>query len=255
MTLQTETTTYRSVCFSPKKHKEFKEIVEASSPVKISKYTLKRNLFSQENEVLINKRTKLDEISEQEMKFAFKEQSGVQEEISETSDVSKILEGDTSSLVNVNGRITFHNKEDTIITKGKTLKKQDASFTDESGTIRLVLWENDIQTIKSMSTYKLQRVAVRSFNNEKYLTVNRNSVVELTDGVISRKDTVIEISDIKKVSCPANGIKSVQRFPCCISCKTKVVPVPSKKIVQCSECGLTQMLYKCKSTLYADVLF
>ena len=253
--LQTETKTYRSVCFSPEKHKEFKEKVEASSPVKISRYTLKRNTMSEADEIFINKRTKLDELSEHEIKFAFQNQGHPSEEESEISDVLKILKGDTSNQVNVCGRITFNNTQETIMTKGKALKKQDASFTDETGTMRLVLWEKGIQAVKSASTYELAKVMVRSYQNEKYLMINRNTTVKLTDTIIVRKDPITMASNINKVSCPVNGVKSLQRFACCNSCKTKIVPVPNKKIVQCSECSLTQMMNKCQSTLYANVLF
>jgi hypothetical protein len=66
--------------------------------------------------------------------------------------------------VNVNGRI-FQGTIETILTKGKLLQKQDALFTDNTGTVRLVLWEKDIVRVTSDSSYKLSNVMVRDVDN------------------------------------------------------------------------------------------
>ena len=69
MTLQTKNGTYRSVCFSPEKHSGLSSNYESSSPVKISKFQLKRNQRSNDDEIHINKRTKLENPQESEVIF------------------------------------------------------------------------------------------------------------------------------------------------------------------------------------------
>ena len=61
MTLQMEQTTYRTVCFSPEKRREFLTRYESSSPVKLTKYHIKRNARTDQDEVHINKRSKIDD--------------------------------------------------------------------------------------------------------------------------------------------------------------------------------------------------
>lgn len=141
------------------------------------------------------------------------------------------------------------------MTKGKTLKKQEASFTDETGTMRLVLSEDDIQKVTSSHSYELSQVMIRSFQDQKYLTLNRNSTIKPTDNVIKRNDTVSADRNLNKVSCPAEGVKSFQPFLSCNNCKTKVVAVANKNIIHCSECGLTQLKNRCTTRLYANVMF
>ena len=51
--------------------------------------------------------------------------------------VSEVMEGDTNAVVNVCGRITFRGSEETVLSKGKTLRKQGALFTDEEKTVML----------------------------------------------------------------------------------------------------------------------
>ena len=69
MKMQTESRTVRTVCFSPEKHETFKRSFEASSPVKLSQFQLKPNRRTNEEEIIVNKRTKLDNPSNHEISF------------------------------------------------------------------------------------------------------------------------------------------------------------------------------------------
>ena len=57
MSLQTQEKLYRALCFSPEKHQQCKTTCESSSPIKLTKYQLKRNTFTEQDEIHINKRT------------------------------------------------------------------------------------------------------------------------------------------------------------------------------------------------------
>ena len=89
------------------------------------------------------------------------------------SEVSDVLQGDANAVINVCGQITLHGAEETILSKGKELRKQEAIFTDNSGTMRLVLWESDITRVISKSVYNISKIVVREFDNAKYLTLNK----------------------------------------------------------------------------------
>ena len=75
MTLQTEDTTYRSVCFSPEKHQHFLAKYELSSLLKISKFQLKRNDRTNQDEVHINKHTKMEDPLDTDISFNIKKSS------------------------------------------------------------------------------------------------------------------------------------------------------------------------------------
>ena len=51
--------------------------------------------------------------------------------------------------------------------------KQDVTIADKSGTIRLTLWQNDINQMQVGKSYTLDYVTVKSFNNVKYLSSPR----------------------------------------------------------------------------------
>ena len=72
MQLQTKDKNYRTVCFSPEKHVLCEAKFESSSPVKLTKFQLKRNINNNEDEIFINKRSKLEDPSDPEIDFDFK---------------------------------------------------------------------------------------------------------------------------------------------------------------------------------------
>ena len=59
------------------------------------------------------------------------------------SSIEKIEQRDNNTLVNIAGRISFNGTSETVNVCGKTLTTQEALFTDNSGSLRLVLWEPD----------------------------------------------------------------------------------------------------------------
>ena len=162
--------------------------------------------------------------------------------------VAEVLEGDTNAVVNISGRITFTSEEETVFAKGKTLRKREALFTDNSGTIRLVLWENDIDRVTSASICK---VVVREYENVKYLTLNKSSTIKSANISVTRKDGAAGLPNTEKVNCLAEGVLSVQRFSSCRKCRTKLIPNGAKPL----ECGSAQLINKCQQRLIANVMF
>ena len=256
MTLQTENGCYRTVCFSPEKHSHFLSRYESSSPVKLNKFQVKRNARTNKDEIHINKRTKLDDPQESEVCFDIKELPTTETCKPGLTSVSDVINGGTNVVANVCGRVTLQGSTEDVIAKGKTLRKQEALFTDNSGTIRLVLWESDIGRVTNASTYQISKVVVKEYEKTKYLTLNKASGIKLSDASITRKDTLLQLApSLKSVCFPADGVQSLQRFISCTKCQTKLLPDNSKKIVKCTECGLVQLKPKCSQRLLANTLF
>ena len=250
MKLQTNSKTIRSVCFSAEKHSAFKKKYEASSPIKISNYSLKRNSTTNDVEIHINKRTKLDEPQDDEVNFDITQEMTPQ--ILPTTDINEVLTSNKSQ-VSVVGRVVFHGPVETISTKGKLLTKQEASITDDTASIRVVLWENDISKISSDLSYKLYKVMVKNYQGNKYLTLNKQTIISQISQQFERENNVDIQHQFQTVHCPADGVNSVHRFISCKKCHTKVIP--QGNIVKCSECGLAQLQQKCSSRYFATVQF
>ena len=75
------------------------------------------------------------------------------------------------SKVNITGRVTEIELPTTITANGKTLMKQECTLADETGFMRLVLWKEDTKRIQSGNTYKFCKAIVKSYQQEKYITL------------------------------------------------------------------------------------
>lgn len=142
LSFQTNSQLYRVVCFSPEKRSVLKRKFRSSSPVKINKSQLKKNPKTKKEELILNKRTKIEDPHEDEINFDLQQ---VEEETlgAIDSSIEKIEQRDNNTLVNIAGRISSNGTSETVNVCGKTLTTQEALFTDNSGSLRLVLWEPD----------------------------------------------------------------------------------------------------------------
>ena len=138
-----------------------KSKVESSSPVKITNYLIPKNKFTDEDEVHINKRTKLEDPSRNEIIFECETPEEEKSNTTENSIHDIMANQNEKSKVNITGRVTKLDNPTLIQTGNKTLTKQECTITDESGSIRLVLWEDDIKKIDSGNTYKIFKAMVK----------------------------------------------------------------------------------------------
>ena len=89
---------------------------------------------------------------------------------------------------------------------GTVLKKLETVLTDKTGSIRLVLWESDIDRVQNGQTYNLTRAIVKNFQDDKYITLNRQSAIAQTQITIPRNDEQLIDNQLNTVSCPADGV-------------------------------------------------
>ena len=143
----------------------------------------------QQDEVHINKRTKRSDPLDSEVSFDIKKIESEDKCKPGITTVSQVFEGDANTVANVCGRITFREGEETVLSNGKTLRKQEALFTDNTGTIRFVLWENNIHPVTSASVYRLSRIVGQEYEMEKYLTLNKVSNIGKPTIPITREDS------------------------------------------------------------------
>ena len=253
MKVQTESRTVRTVCFSPEKHETFKRSFEASSPVKLSKFQLKPNHQTNEEEIIVNKRTKLDNPFDHEITFDITTKELDFTTTTTVSDAKKVKPG---TAITVLGRLTLQGGEEDVDVRGKKLKKQESILTDESGSIRLVLWENDIQKVVSGETYMLERSVVCEFDNQPYITVNKETQISKVSQTIANPDD--DLANTYKestISCPPEGILATHRCLSCKKCANLMVEHAVGKTIKCSSCGLLQLSHLCEKKIKVTAFF
>ena len=197
----------------------------------MTKFQLKRNQRNNEDEILINKRSKIEDPADNEVDFDIEriKNQGENQYTTAIIDVASIVDGGSASIVNVSGRLSFQGFQETIIKNGKTLRKQEAIFTDNSASIRAVLWESDVDKVQSGSHYKISRAVVKEYEGSKYLTMNRKSAIEQTTATVHLEDQMNLQANLQFVECPAEGVDSINKFLSCNRCHVKVASVANKK--------------------------
>lgn len=169
------------------------------------------------------------------------------------SSIEDIHQRDNNILVNIAGNILFNGTAETVNVCGKT-SKQEALFTDNSGSLHLVLWEQDIRKMETGQCYTIPNVAINEFNAANYLTLTKHSTVNEADKLkIDRQDDVPDKTQQLKVQFPPDRINYVQSYLSCNKCHSKTM-LSYKKIIKCSECGLMQLKSKCRHKIMASIL-
>lgn len=214
---------------------------------------MKKNLKTEKEELILNKRTRIEDPDESEMDFDVQK---IEEHTVEAIDssVEEIQDKQHNTLENIAGHVLLNGTPETVDVRGKTLTKQETMFTDNSGSLRLVLWEQDKKKMKSRQCYNLSHVAIKEFNGTNYLTLTKYSnVTEATKLNVTRHDDVPDTIQQVQVQFPPDGINYVQSYLSCNKCHSKVIN-SDKKIIKCSKCGLTQLKTKRRNKVMASIL-
>ncbi|CAB4033345.1 ATP-dependent DNA helicase PIF1 [Paramuricea clavata] len=255
MKLQTRKRTYRAVCFDSELHDEFNTRYESSSPIKIANCQMKVSPRSNFEEILINKRSRILDPNEQEVDFDIDvdqrepKYQGVQVSVHEIKNLK------SGTLLDVFGRITFQGEPQFVNIRGNKVKMEEAVITDDSATVRLVLWEADISKIESHRTYYLKRAIVKDFSNQNYITLNKQTEISESQRAVKRVDeNVVNAVQHFIIPCPPEGVQSVHRYVLCKKCR-KVLINSNRKLVKCSACGLTQLKSNYKPEIQATAFF
>ena len=65
---------------------------------------------------------------------------------------------------------------------GRELRVADAMLEDDSGTVKLSLWNDDVEKFKAGDKVKITNGYVNEFQGEKQLTAGKFGKMELSDG-------------------------------------------------------------------------
>lgn len=135
------------------------------------------------------------------------------------------------------------------------LTKQDITIADETGRAILTLWEKDVETLTTNTSYHFNKVTVREYQGSKYLSFPKN------DASISSIADIGDISDEDFSDCDDDlvhgaeiiGVLSLQTFWSCLMCKAKVVQT-TENFGSCTKCQMDQKLTHCSVSSMAKLL-
>lgn len=100
-------------------------------------FQLKMDSKTKKEELILTKKTKIEDPNKDEMDFDLKETDEETVEAIDSS-IEEIQERGNNSLVDISGSVSFISTAETVNVRGKTLTKQEALFIVSSRSLRLV---------------------------------------------------------------------------------------------------------------------
>jgi replication factor A1 len=83
--------------------------------------------------------------------------------------------------INLQAKILDISQPKYVITKyGNHARVANATITDDTGKIKLCLWNNQIDTAKPGNTIQIQNAQITTYKNEKQLRINKNGALHIT---------------------------------------------------------------------------
>ena len=250
--LQTETNTaVRGICFSPQKRKLFDESQEKSTPIKIKKFVHDKKEGS--TDILMSDNVVIDHLEVKEVSFPRKDL------VPNSLNLSMLGTISLHQLITVKGKIIGLQQPQKVKMPECVLNKVDALLVDPHGSVKIVLWEDDIHKVKEGETYKFKNLRIKKNKNSGELYVNPAKGNCVISKCAPFKDKLAVPEHIPTEFITSNiegqvmGIHETKIDHCCYKCNKWVKP---QKIVQCDNpnCNLKQKLETCKKQWFLKAL-
>lgn len=209
-------------------------------PVQFDNCTIQKSRYSEAMEVVVNNKTK--------MSLSPRKIQRLQASI-ETIPLNKLNDVPDYDFVTVSAKV---GKASEKIEVKSGLFKQDLGISDETATGRLTLWQQTIGSLTVGTSYSLQGLQVRSFNNKKYLSEPKSgfefSVVKDIQAVPLDSDDQDE--EVLNASITGAWVTNNRM---CQACKGNIECI-SDQFGTCEKCNMTQKLDNCAQKLSTKVL-
>ena len=130
---------------------------------------------------------------------------------------------------------------------GSTKYVQDVVIADETGRIKLNLWEDMIDRVVEGKTYQFKNVSTRNFNNLPSLTTTMAASVQIVDDIEATSDLVV-MTNTKITHGKIQQVQCIQKFKCG-ACKKSLELTEDTKRIKCPYCNLKSNIATLQQTL------
>ena len=246
--IQTTDCTYRGVSYREDLRDKLVKSEKNKSPVKLKNIKRKMNFMDNtKTDIEINEETELIEQAEAPFKYR-----KVMDEICPIVTISQILKekkhDDKISLhcyVNINNRPITSTKlkhSDVIV------NKKEVACNDNTGTIKLTIWGNNISFIKTNGVFFIQQAKVNEYpQGVLSITTTPSSYIRP-----STEDIQISKSSLKdlvsySVKFPPTSVQVLSSTKCCTKCGKSSQSGVQGKLFICEHCQAMSLASKIKS--------
>ncbi len=147
---------------------------------------------------------------------------------------------------------------ETVEFHGASIESQSCYIEDNTGTIKVQLWESLIGKVAFESTYKITHVSNRVFAGSMYLTTSRKSEIEEVAPLIGLSEKIQFTIDEGEVNVLEGSITSVEVIISrrCCQCQAWQQDFEGKgQFHRCFRCKRLQLVKSYQPTVNASVTF
>lgn len=237
--LQTKHQYLQGVCFDANLHNQLSKQADTQKCLPVSNYNLKPEWQNPTNfTIVITRYSKIHATTQ----YQFQHQTPD----CPISKINAIQEATDFSVVVIKAQVHIISAPKKVKTANSDLQKIQCKAADDTAAIRMTVWQDKINTFKDGHFYKIAQCRIRSYQNQKYLSVGCDTKITELETVDFQPVADIDTNDnpdelITITVNKLDGVQQIDRFHKCKKCGCKLNPLQSR-IHTCEVCGLSQMI-------------
>ena len=243
----------KAICFSPEKRKLVESKAESCTPCKVTKYNKTKN-ETDGNVLWINNSTRIDDAPDTLIDFPY---TKIKVEVPSLTSINDLQNVQVNQLVTLHGKVLFGtNKSEKVGSKG--LVKIEGFLVDETGSIAVTVWNDQIAQLEDGNCYEAHSVRLRQYNGEKYITTTPTSTFQKLLGCqLSISEEIIKdavsMLQSQEISCQSVQTVEITQYYSSIACAKRVQSRPDSKLTKCDNCHVRFLLEKSKKNITARI--
>ena len=251
MHLQSPNKTYRSVSFCQKLHEIFCKAQESKSPIKLTGFKRKLNYYDHTLEdIEINNSTKLQVIENASFPYVTSLESILT--IKEILDTKK--NGEKVSLIAYLAAENCQVIPTRMKKSGTIINKKEIVANDNSGMVKITLWEGRINDVPLDGVYKIKNAIVDEYNGTKSLNTHEQTIFTGSGHNIQSSKVTLTDLLIRRLRFAPEAITNIDvRFTCPLC--GKYAENGNSKLFKCPSCSAVVLTSKLNERYYLKIMF
>ena len=212
---------------------------------------IKDPFYKDHDKIIINDMTKVSFANQQEYSFQYHKQTN---DSSQPTTIKDIISSCSQwDYVTLYVKAILINDPNVV---SSNLRVAQSYFADNTGTIQVDVWEDNITNVDVGKVYKMTPVQVRVWDNTKKLSTILSTVVTHIPDEQCFKEVQVPRKNIESMSHATvlvvpkiHIINQVENLTQCVKCSRKILQETAKKIVKCDRCSSAMRISHCKRQL------
>ena len=251
MHLQSSNKTYRSVSFCLKLHEIFCKAQESKNPIKLTGFKRELNYYDHTKEdIVINNSTKLQVIENASFPYVTLLESILT--IKEILDTKE--NGEEVSLIAYLAAKNCPVIQTQTKMSGTIINKKEIAANDNSGMVKITLWEGRINDVPLDGVYKIKNAIVNEYNGNKSLNTYGKTIFTGFDHNIQPSKVTLTDFVIRRLRFAPEAITHIDvKFTCPIC--GEYAENGNSKLFKCPSCSAAVLASKLEEQHYLKILF